>query len=163
MRINASDPLLKVCEELGYDIRPENGQTEENCRTKVISFPCSAPPGKTKNDVSAIEQLETYKAFQKEYSDHNTSITVHLRNNEWEEVEEWLWDNWDDVVAVSFVSLDDSFYAQMPYEEITEEEYDRRVREMVPFIPSLIAKYEKDEQLLDPGDESCENGVCPIR
>ncbi|HOR41636.1 MAG TPA: ribonucleoside-triphosphate reductase, adenosylcobalamin-dependent [Atribacterota bacterium] len=163
VRINASDPLLKVCEELGYDIRPENGQTEENCRTKVISFPCSAPPGKTKNDVSAIEQLETYKAFQKEYSDHNTSITVHLRNNEWEEVEEWLWNNWDDVVAVSFVSLDDSFYAQMPYEEITKEEYDRRVREMVPFIPSLIAKYEKDEQLLDPGDESCENGVCPIR
>lgn len=163
VRINASDPLLKVCEELGYDIRPENGQTEENCRTKVISFPCSAPPGKTKNDVSAIEQLETYKAFQKEYSDHNTSITVHLRNNEWEEVEEWLWDNWDDVVAVSFVSLDDSFYAQMPYEEITEEEYERRVREMVPFIPSLIAKYEKDEQLLDPGDESCDNGVCPIR
>ena len=163
VRINASDPLLKVCEELGYDIKPENGQTEENCRTKVISFPCSAPPGKTKNDVTAIEQLENYKAFQKEYSDHNTSITVHVRNNEWEEVEEWLWNNWDDVVAVSFVSLDDSFYAQMPYEEISKEEYIRRVGGMVPFIPSLIAKYEKVEQTLDAGDESCENGVCPVR
>ena len=163
MRINASDPLLKVCEELGYDIKPENGQTEENCRTKVISFPCSAPPGKTKNDVSAIEQLENYKAFQREYCDHNTSITVHVRNNEWEEVEEWLWNNWDDVVAVSFVSLDDSFYAQMPFEEISKEEYERRVEEMVNFIPSLIAKYEKDEQILDPGDESCDSGVCPVR
>ncbi|NLL62454.1 MAG: ribonucleoside-triphosphate reductase, adenosylcobalamin-dependent [Candidatus Atribacteria bacterium] len=163
VRINASDPLLKVCEELGYDIKPENGQTEENCRTKVISFPCSAPPGKTKNDVSAIEQLENYKAFQREYCDHNTSITVHVRNNEWEEVEEWLWNNWDDVVAVSFVSLDDSFYAQMPFEEISKEEYERRVDEMVNFIPSLIAKYEKDEQILDPGDESCDSGVCPVR
>ena len=163
VRINASDPLLKVCEELGYDIRPENGQTEENCRTKVISFPCSAPPGKTKNDVSAIEQLENYKAFQREYSDHNTSITVHVRNNEWEEVEEWLWNNWDDVVAVSFVSLDDSFYAQMPYEEISREEYEKRVKEMVHFIPSLISKYEKEELTFDPGDESCSNGVCPVR
>jgi len=38
VRINANDPLLKVCEELGYNIKPENGQTEENCQTKVI-FP----------------------------------------------------------------------------------------------------------------------------
>jgi len=163
VRINASDPLLKVCEELGYDIKPENGQTEENCRTKVISFPCSAPEGKTKNDVSAIEQLETYRAFQKEYTDHNTSITVHVKNDEWEEVEEWLWNNWDDVVAVSFVSLDDSFYAQMPYEEITKKEYEERLKNMVHFIPSLISKYEKDEIAIDPGDESCTIGVCPIR
>jgi ribonucleoside-diphosphate reductase alpha chain/ribonucleoside-triphosphate reductase len=163
VRINSSDPLLKVCEELGYDIRPENGQTEENCRTKVISFPCSAPGGKTKHDVSAIEQLETYRAFQKEYTDHNTSITVHVKNGEWEEVEEWLWNNWDDVVAVSFVSLDDSFYAQMPYEAISKKEYEKRVKEMIHFIPSLIPKYEKDEVMIDPGDESCANGVCPIR
>ncbi|MBP8718066.1 MAG: ribonucleoside-triphosphate reductase, adenosylcobalamin-dependent [Candidatus Atribacteria bacterium] len=163
VRINASDPLLKVCEELGYDIKPENGQTEDNCRTKVISFPCSAPPGKTKKEVSAIQQLENYRAFQKEYTDHNTSITVHVRNEEWEEVEEWLWNNWDDVVAVSFVSLDDSFYAQMPYEEISREEYERRVKSMVHFIPSLISKYEKDEITTDPGDESCESGICPIR
>ena len=39
VRINTNDPLLKVCEELGYDIKSENGQTEENCQTKVISFP----------------------------------------------------------------------------------------------------------------------------
>lgn len=163
VRINANDPLLRVCQELGYDIKPENGQTEENCRTKVISFPCSAPEGKTKNDVSAIEQLETYRAFQKEYTDHNTSITVHVRNDEWEEVEEWLWDNWDDVVAVSFVSLDDSFYAQMPYEAISKKEYEKRTKEMIHFIPSLISKYERDDTMIDPGDESCSNGVCPVR
>jgi len=163
VRINSNDPLLKVCEELGYDIKPENGQTEENCRTKVISFPCSAPSGKTKNEVSAIEQLEIYRSFQKEYTDHNTSITVHVKNNEWEEVEEWLWNNWDDVVAVSFVSWDDSFYAQMPYEKISKNEYEKRKKEMIHFIPSLISKYEKEEMEIDAGDESCSNGACPIR
>jgi len=163
VRINSSDPLLKVCEELGYDIKPENGQTEENCRTKVISFPCSAPKGKTKNEVTAIEQLENYRSFQREYTDHNTSITVHVKNDEWEKVEEWLWNNWDEVVAVSFVSLDDSFYAQMPYEAITKKEYEKRLKEIIPFIPSLISKYEKEEVEIDVGDESCVNGVCPIR
>lgn len=163
VRINANDPLLKVCEELGYDVKPENGQTEENCQTKVISFPCCAPEGKTKKDVSAIEQLEIYRSFQKEYTDHNTSITVHMQNHEWEEIEEWLWNNWDEVVAVSFVSLDNSFYAQMPYEAITKKEYEKRVKEMLPFIPSLISKYEQEETEIDVGDESCSNGACPIR
>ncbi|GAH59894.1 unnamed protein product, partial [marine sediment metagenome] len=163
VRINANDPLLKVCEELGYDIKPENGQTDENCQTKVISFPCCAPEGKTKKDISAIEQLEIYRSFQKEYTDHNTSITVHVQNHEWEEVEEWLWNNWDEAVAVSFVSLDNSFYAQMPYEAITKKEYEKRVKEMLPFIPSLISKYEQEETEIDVGDESCSNGACPIR
>ncbi len=164
VRINAHDPLLKVCEELGYDIKPETGQTEENCRTKVISFPCCAPAGKTKKDVSALEQLEIYRSFQKEYADHNTSITVHVRDEEWKEAEEWLWNNWDDVVAVSFVSQEESFYEQMPYEEISQEEYEKRVKEMLPFIPSLISKYEREETEIDTGDdESCFNGVCPVR
>ncbi|MBA7548263.1 Adenosylcobalamin-dependent ribonucleoside-triphosphate reductase [subsurface metagenome] len=163
VRINANDPLLKVCEELGYDIKPENGQTDKNCQTKVISFPCCAPEGKTKKDISAIEQLEIYRSFQKEYTDHNTSITVHVQNHEWKEVEEWLWNNWDEAVAVSFVSLDNSFYAQMPYEAITKKEYEKRVKEMLPFIPSLISKYEQEETEIDVGDESCSNGACPIR
>jgi len=163
VRINANDPLLKVCEELGYDIKPENGQTEENCQTKVLSFPCCSPEGKTKKDISAIEQLEIYRSFQKEYTDHNTSITVHVQNHEWEEVEEWLWNNWDEVVAVSFISLDDSFYDQMPYEAITKTEYEKRIKELIPFIPSLISKYEKEETEIDVGDETCSNGSCPIR
>jgi len=163
VRINAYDPLLKVCEELGYNIRPENGQTEEDCQTKVISFPCSAPEGKTKKEITAIEQLENYLSFQKEYTDHNTSITVHVKDNEWEEVEEWLWNHWEEVVAVSFVSLDDSFYDQMPYEEISQQEYEKRTKTMIPFIPSLISKYEKEDTEIDLGDESCSNGSCPIR
>ena len=51
----------------------------------------------------------------------------------------------------------------MPYEEITKEEYEKRVKEMIPFIPSLISKYEKEETEIDVGDESCSNGSCPIR
>ncbi len=163
VRINAHDPLVKVCEELGYPIFPEVGQEMANCTTKVIEFPVKSPEGKTKYDVTAIEQLENYKLFMENYVDHNCSITVHVRDHEWDEVEQWVWDNWEDVVALSFLSLDDNFYELLPYESIEEEEYNRRVAEMKPFIPSLLNKYESYETELDVGDESCDGGVCPIR
>ncbi|MCT4632057.1 MAG: ribonucleoside-triphosphate reductase, adenosylcobalamin-dependent [Firmicutes bacterium] len=163
IRISANDPLTKVCEELGYPVFPEVGQDPETCATKVVEFPVKAPDGRTKYDVSAIEQLENYQMFMEHYVDHNCSITIHVRDHEWEEVEQWVWDHWDDVMAVSFLSLDDSFYELLPYESIEEDEYNKRVDEMKKFIPSLISKYEKEETEFDIGDDGCENGVCPIR
>lgn len=163
IRINAHDPLVKVCEELNYPIFPENGQDIETCTTKVVEFPIKSPIGKTKFDVSAIEQLEDYKMFMENYVDHNASITVTVRDNEWEQVEDWIWHNWDDVVAVSFLSLSDSFYQLMPLEAITEDEYNKRISEMKPFIPSFISKYEQVETEFDIGNDGCESGACPIR
>jgi hypothetical protein len=164
VRINAHDPLVKVAEELDYPIYPEVGQDWETCKTKVVEFPVKAPEGKTKYEVSAIEQLEIYKMFMEHYVDHNASITVHVRNHEWEAVEQWVWDNWDDVVAISFLSLDDNFYKLLPYEAITEEEYNRRLAEVGDkhITPTRIAKYEKIGEVFEL-DESCDAGVCPIR
>ncbi len=163
VRITATDPLCKVCEELGYPVFPEVGQDPETCRTKVVEFPVKAPEGRVKADVSAVEQLENYKLFMTHYVDHNCSITVHVRDNEWEQVEEWVWNNWDDVVALSFLSYDDSFYELLPYEAISREEYEKRKAAMKPFNPSLISKFEHEESLLDIGDSECANGVCPVR
>jgi ribonucleoside-diphosphate reductase alpha chain/ribonucleoside-triphosphate reductase len=163
VRINSDDPLTKVCEELQYPISPEVGQDYETCTTKVIEFPVKAPEGITKYDVSAIEQLENYKLFMDNYVDHNCSITVHVKDNEWDDVEEWVWNNWDDIVALSFLSLDDNFYKLLPYESIDEEEFNKRIRNLKPFLPNLIKKYEKEEIEFDIGNSSCDNGVCPIR
>lgn len=163
VRISASDPLCRVCEELGYPVYPEVGQDAETCRTKVVEFPVKAPVGRVKADVSAIEQLENYKMFMAHYVDHNCSITVHVRDSEWDAVEEWVWNNWDDVVALSFLSYDESFYDLMPYEAIDEAEYLRRKAAMRPFNPSLLSKYEQSETQLDVGDAECASGVCPVR
>lgn len=163
VRISASDPLCRVCEELGYPVLPEVGQDPENPVTKVVEFPVKAPAGLVKADVSAIQQLENYKMFMKHYVDHNCSITVHVREHEWEEAEEWVWENWDEIVALSFLSYDDNFYELLPYEEITEEEYEKRKKAMRAFNPSLLSKYEHEETELDIGDSECVNGVCPVR
>ncbi len=163
VRISASDPLCKVCEDLEYPVFPEVGQDPENPVTKVVEFPVKAPAGIVKADVTAIQQLENYLMFMKHYVDHNCSITVHVRDNEWEEVEDWVWDHWDDIVALSFLSYDDSFYELLPYEEISQEEYEKRKAAMRPFNPSILTKYEYEETDLDIGDSECVNGVCPVR
>ena len=163
IRISATDPLCRVCEDLGYPVFPEVGQDPENPVTKVVEFPVKAPAGMVKADVSAIQQLENYKMFMQYYVDHNCSITVHVREDEWDAVEDWVWENWDDVVALSFLSYDDNFYELLPYEEISKEEYEKRKAAMRPFNPSLLSKYEFDETELDIGDSECVNGVCPVR
>jgi len=163
VRINANDPLVNVCEELGYKVLPEVGQDIDTCTTKVVEFPVKSPDGITKYDVSAIEQLENYKMFMEHYVDHNASVTIHVRGNEWEEVEQWVWENWDDIVAISFLSLDENFYELLPYESITKKEYEQKTSEMKPFRPSLISKYEKEEIEFDIGDEGCDTGACPVR
>ncbi len=163
IRINSTDPLVKVCEKLGYPVLPENGQSLETCTVKVVEFPQKSPVKRTKYEVSALEQLETYKRFMQHYVDHNASITVTVKNDEWDAVEDWLYENWDDVVAVSFLALDDNFYPLLPYESITEEEYNKRISNMRAFIPSMLTEYEREEFSTDPGESGCENGVCPLR
>ena len=163
VRISENDPLVNVLKELEYPLYPENGETWENASTLVVEFPIKSPVKKTKYDVTAIEQLETYKMFMEEYVEHNASITVTVRENEWEEVEEWIWNNWDSFVGVSFLSLDENIYPLAPYEAITEEEYNKRISTMKPFDASLLTKHENGEDDLDVGIDSCEAGVCPIR
>lgn len=162
VRISASDPLVKVCEELGYPVFPEVGQEWETCQTKVVEFPVKAPSGRTKKEVSAIEQLEIYKMFMEEYVDHNCSITVHVRDDEWDAAEQWIWDNWDNQVGITFIPLEDAFYQLMPYEEISEKEYNDRKSKMRPFIPSLISAYESETEV-EILSEECHTGLCPVR
>ena len=98
VRVSSNDPLAKVMCESGFKWSHEVGQTEDNHSIKVFEFPIKAPEGKTKYDVSAIEQLELYKLIMKTYVQHNASNTIHVRPNEWDEIELWVWDNWDDIV-----------------------------------------------------------------
>ena len=140
VRTIATDPLCRVCEEPGYPVLPEVGQEPKNPTTKVLEFSVKAPAGRVKGDAAAIEQLENYKKMLMEhYVDHNCSITVHVRENEWEDVEQWVWDHWDDVVALSFLSCDDSLYELLPYKEIDQAEYERRKVGMYPFNPAPLS------------------------
>ena len=162
VRISVNDPLVKVADDLNWNVYNEVGQSGDDLTTKVLEFPIKAPKGRVKKDAGAIEQLETYKMFMENYVDHNASITVHVRDDEWEDVEQWLWDNWEYVFGVSFLSYNDSFYQLMPYEECSEEEYEELLDKMEEFKPHLVNKYEKEVKgEREINDDNCE--VCPIR
>ncbi len=163
IRIAISDPLYKMIEKQGcYPIYNEVGQTEENCTIKVIEFPVKAPEGRTKYDVGAIEQLELYKLSMINWTDHNTSITVHVRENEWDDVAEWLYRNFDYSVGVTFLPLYEETYPLLPFERTAREDYEKRLRNIKPIDYELLARFDGDEiqELLD-GD--CYNGFCPVR
>jgi len=163
VRIAASDPLYKMLEEQGgYPIHNEVGQTDENCTIKVIEFPMKAPEGKTKYEVGATEQLELYKLSMKHWTDHNTSITVHVREEEWDEVAKWLYDNFDYAVGVTFLPLFEETYPLLPFECTTREDYEKRMRASRPIDYELLAKYDSSEEQ-EIMDKDCESGVCPVR
>lgn len=169
IRVNASDPLAKTALELGWQIHPEVGQTMENATTLVIDFPCKTEARKTKNDVSAVEQLKTYLMFQKNYVEHNASNTISVKPDEWEEVVDFVHTNWNDVLGVTFLESNSTYYPLMPYEECTKETYDDLVKKTRQFDPEILNNMEittrnmgKEYEILDD-KEGCENGVCPIR
>lgn len=163
VRVNAKDPLAQALAAAGFPWEPEVGQTVEEHKTKVFEFPVKAPEGRTKYDVSAIEQLELYKMIMKNYVDHNASNTIHVRPKEWDEVEQWVYDNWDDIVGVTFLSLDDSFYQLLPYEAISKEQYEEMFAKQPRFNPSILREYETFEEEFDILDADCDSGVCPVR
>lgn len=169
IRVNAHDPLALTAKELGWQTHPEVGQDMETATTIVIDFPVKSPAKATKADVSAVEQLEEYLLFQKYYTDMNTSNTITVKPNEWEEVEDFVYNHWDDMLGVTFLELNSTYYPLMPYEECTKEEYEELKSKMKEFDPVLLNEKElstrnmgKEFEILDDR-ESCASGVCPIR
>lgn len=169
IRVNAHDPLALTAKELGWQIHPEVGQDMETSTTLVIDFPVHSPSEVTKADIPAVEQLKEYILFQKFYTDMNTSNTITVKPDEWEEVEDFVYNHWDDMLGVTFLELNSTYYPLMPYEECTKEEYEELKSKMKPFDPDLLNAMElssrnmgKEFEILDDRAE-CSQGVCPIR
>ena len=170
MRISSIDPLVQVIKELGWPISPEVGtpgqnyeEQMDNARTLVIDFPVKATVQDTKNNVSLEDQMNTYFQFQENYTDHNTSITMTVKEDEWDLAKDLAWKNWDKWMGASFLAHDGGTYELAPYEEITEEEYNNISASFKEFNPALLYKYEQVEVETEIIDEACESGVCPIR
>lgn len=169
IRVNAHDPLALTAKELGWRIHPEVGQDMETATTIVIDFPVYSPSTITKADVPAVVQLEEYILFQRHYTDMNTSNTITVKPEEWEEVEEFVYNHWDEMLGVTFLELNSTYYPLMPYEECTKEEYEELKSNMKEFDPVLLNQLElstrnmgKEFEILDDRSE-CTSGVCPIR
>lgn len=159
VRISNSDPLFKAVE--AKECYPIHNEDKEG-KIKVVEFPVKAPKGKTKYDVGAIEQLELYKLTMTNWTDHNTSITVHVRENEWEDVAIWIYENFDCMIGITLLPLFEETYPLLPYERISKEEYLDRKSKIKSIDYNLLRKFEVDEEI-EILESDCESGVCPVR
>lgn len=162
IRINSHDPLAQAAKDLGWRVHAEIGQEMETATTLVIDFPVYSPAKRHKEDVKIDEQLQVYLEFQRHYSDHNSSNTIHVRPDEWSTLAEKVYGIWDDYIGISFLAHDGGTYKLAPYETCTKEEYDALKAMMKPFSIDMLNKYDSGKEL-DVGNESCEGGACPIR
>lgn len=171
IRINANDPLAEVVKELGWVVNPEvgtPGNLVENARVLVVDFPVASGARSTKNDISAKQQLDNYFMYQENYTDHNSSNTITVRPNEWNQVCTIIYDNWNKFVGVSFLSHDGGTYKLAPYEECTAESYEELKRVMKPLDMNILTKYENIHNIntdfeVEIVEETCSGGVCPRR
>lgn len=163
VRISATDSLFKMLRDQKIPFHPEVGQNSENATTYVLEFPVKAPDQSiVKNDVTAIEQLEYWKMVKENYTEHNPSVTISVGENEWIEVADWLYRNWDMLGGLSFLPREDFVYQLAPYEEITKERYAELVSQFPQVDFSQILLYEREDETQGAKELACVGGTCEI-
>lgn len=170
VRINADDPLAKVAFALNWRISPEvdtegdsYDEQMKNAKTLVVDFPVKSGATKTSDEQTAKEQFENYLRFQRSYTEHNTSVTIYVKDHEWEEITDMIYDNWDEFVGVALLPHHGGDYQLAPYEKITEEAYEALKLQMEPFNIDLLNFIEENETEKDVENmTSCDTGSCPI-
>lgn len=183
VRISSNDPLAKAMHSAKFTIFPEatycspeafallseSGKLDvlQSAATWVIEFPVKTSAVKAASSESALMQLSRYFILQREWADHNTSITINFSPDEVVGIVDYIYENWDDYIGVSFLPRFTTAYPLMPYEEIDEAEYDRRHAQIAHidgnYITNALSFYEHPVEIDELLDADCEGGACPIR
>ncbi len=161
VRADKKDPLSQMMKDAGFycedDIMKPTHQW-------VFSFPQKSPDSATtRTEMSAIQQLETWKIYRDNWTEHNPSCTISVKENEWMDVGAWVYKHFNEVGGLSFLPYTDANYRQMPYEDCTETEY----KELLEKTPKKIdwtklSNYEKDDETKGSQELACTAGVCEV-
>ena len=161
VRMGSNDPLVNYCRDKGHKVQYDIGlDGKENHTICVVDFPCKTPEHATlASQVTAISQLEWVVKAQSTWADNNVSVTVYYKKEELPEIQEWMKKNYKNrVKSVSFLLHSEHGFVLAPYEEITEEVYNKlksKIKDGIIFTDS------SNMELLDSLE--CEGGACPIK
>ena len=163
VRIATNDPLFQLMKDQGVPSKAEVGYSTANSSVAVLEFPIKAPENAiTRNQVSAIDLLKEWKKLKTSYIEHNPSVTIYVGPDEWIEVANFVYENWDIVGGLSFLPRSEHVYQLAPYEEINEEEYTKRFKEIKHIDFSKLMYYEQDDNTTGAKEFACVSGVCSI-
>jgi len=161
VRGDNKDPLTQFLTDQGVPAEPCVMKPDT---TTVFSFPQKAPyAAVTRNDMTAIEQLELWLIYQRHWCEHKPSVTITVKDNEWLAVGDWVYNHFGEVSGVSFLPHSDHTYQQAPYQDCTKEEYEEALSKMPKTIDwSLLSEYETDDQTKGSSTFNCSGGYCEV-
>ena len=161
VRGDNKDPLTKFMIDKGVPNEPcvMKGDT-----TTVFSFPIKSPVGAvTRNDMTAVEQLEMWLIYQRSWCEHKPSVTISVRDHEWMEVGAFVYKHFDEMSGVSFLPHSDHTYQQAPYQDCTKEDYEELLAIMPKAIDwSELSEYENEDNTAGSQTMACSGDTCEI-
>lgn len=161
VRNDNKDPLTKFMIDMGIPNEPcvMKGDT-----TTVFSFPQKAPKkAMTRNDMTAIEQLELWLMYQRHWCEHKPSVTITVRDDEWLDVGAFVYRYFDEMSGVSFLPHSEHTYQQAPYQDCDKETYDEFAKKMPKSIDwSRLAEWESEDHTKGSQELACVAGACEI-
>ena len=161
VRGDNKDPLTQFMSDQGIPSEPcvMKGDT-----TTVFSFPVASPvKSVTRNDMTAIEQLEMWLMYQRHFCEHKPSVTISVREEEWMEVGAFVYKYFDEMSGVSFLPHSEHTYQQAPYQEVDKDTYKMVLQTMPERIDwAGLSEYEKDDNTIAMQTMACSGDVCEI-
>ena len=161
VRGDNKDPLTQFMIDQGIPNEPcvFKGDT-----TTVFSFPVMSPNrAVTRNDMTAIEQLEMWLTYQRYWCEHKPSVTISVRDDEWLTVGAFVYEHFDEMSGVSFLPHSDHTYQQAPYQDCTRDEYKALLKSMPKQINwDALSEYEQEDNTVAMQTMACSGDVCEI-
>jgi ribonucleoside-triphosphate reductase len=160
VRADRKDPLCQMMVDLGF---PHEPCVMKPDHTMVFSFPQKAEGSVTRNDLTAIEHLELWLAYQRHWCEHKPSITITVRDHEWMDVGAFVYKHFDEISGISFLPHSDHSYRQAPYQECTKAQYDALLEKMPVGVDwSMLKQYEKVDATASSQTFACSGDKCEI-
>ena len=161
VRGDVKDPLTQLMIDQGVPSEPEVNHPDS---TAVFSFPVKSPESAvTRNDMSALEQLELWKMYAMNWCEHKPSVTISVRDGEWMEVGAWVYRNFDICSGISFLPHSEHTYQQAPYQDCDEDTYQELLSQMPKNIDwTSLGLYENEDNTAGSQTLACTGGVCEI-
>ena len=161
VRGDKKDPLTQFMVEKGVPAEDDITQPEN---TTVFSFPIESPSDSvTRNDTSAVEQLNLWLTYQKFWCEHKPSVTITVKEDEWLDVGAWVYNNFDNVAGISFLPHSDHTYKQAPYQECSKKEYLDLLKKMPKKLDwQELIDYEVEDSTRGGQELACSADACEI-
>jgi ribonucleoside-triphosphate reductase (thioredoxin) len=161
VRGDTKDPLTQFMTDQGIPSEPCVMKPDT---TVVFSFPVKAPDNAViTEDMTAIEQLEMWLAYQRNWCEHKPSVTINVRKDEWFEVGAFVYKHFDEMSGVSFLPYNEHTYQQAPYQEVGKSDYENLLAVMPEAIDwSRLSEYEKEDTTKSSQTFACTGEVCEM-